>query len=69
MPQTPKTSVKLLALNTIDQLPDEATWDDVMYRIYVRKKIEDGLQDVEDSKTISTSEVRKQFGLPLSGFR
>lgn len=64
MPQAPKTSVKLLALNTIDQLPDEATWDDVMYRIYVRKKIEDGLQDVEDSKTMSTSEVRKRFGLP-----
>ncbi len=28
----------------IDQLPDNATWDDLMHNIYVREVIEKGLE-------------------------
>jgi hypothetical protein len=38
--------------------------DDVMYRLYVRQKIETGLKDVELGRTLPVSEVRKRFGLP-----
>ena len=47
-----------------DNLPDSATWDDVMYRIYVRQAIEAGVKDSDQGRTIDVKEVRKRFGLP-----
>ncbi len=32
------------AQRIIQKLPDEASWDDVMYEIYVRKKIDAGIK-------------------------
>ncbi|MDB4766125.1 hypothetical protein OAG71_00410 [bacterium] len=60
---TPDQSVKAKVSETIATLPDDATWDDVMYRLYVREKIEAGLKDVKNGNTVSVSEVRKRFGL------
>ena len=59
--------VKTSACEAIEQLPDGATWDDVMYRIYVRQKIEAGLRDVDNGDTLTTAEVRERFGLPDAG--
>ena len=47
----------------LQTLPVDATWEDVMDRIYVRQKIENGLSDVAEGKTLSVAEVRKRFGL------
>ena len=58
------SNIKAKVNETIASLPDDATWDDVMYRLYVRQKIEAGLKDVEDGNTLPVSEVRKRFGLP-----
>lgn len=64
MPQNPITDIKESARKLIDSLPPSATWDDVMYRIYVRQSIESGLKDVERGNTTNVGEVRKKFGLP-----
>ena len=63
MPNSKQTDVKTAAREAIDQLPDDATWDDVMYRLYVRQKIDAGLRDVENGRTVTTTEVRRRFGL------
>ena len=47
----------------IDQLPAEATWEDLMERIYVRQAIEQGLSDSEQGKLQSVQEIRKKYGL------
>ncbi len=47
----------------LDTLPEEATWDDLMYKIYIRQAIEKGLKDSREGKTLSTDEVRTKFGL------
>jgi len=52
------------ALRLIDSLPEDATWDDLMYRIYVRKKIEAGLADSEANRVTPVDDLRKEFGLP-----
>jgi len=36
-------SIKKQAYRLLDTLPDSATWEDLMYRIYVRQAIEAGL--------------------------
>ena len=48
----------------IDQLPPNATWDDLMHEIYVREAIESGLADSEAGLTKSVAEVRAKYGLP-----
>jgi len=55
--------IKSKVNETIRSLPDDASWNDVMYRIYVTQKIERGLKDVKEGDTVSLAEVRKRFGL------
>jgi predicted transcriptional regulator len=56
-------SIKSQALKLLNNLPDHATWKDVMYRIYVRQAVEAGIQDSDAGRTIDVKEVRKRFGL------
>jgi predicted transcriptional regulator len=55
--------IKAEARRLIDQLPDDATWDDLMYEIYVRQAIDAGLADVEAGRVIPHEEVRSRLGL------
>lgn len=57
------TNLKDQARRLVDDLPEGATWDDLMYRIYVRQTIEAGLKDSEAGRTVDVSEVRARFGL------
>jgi predicted transcriptional regulator len=54
-------TVKEEAKKLIDNLPDEITWDDLMYEIYVRQKIEKGLKDIEEGKTVSFEEAKRRL--------
>lgn len=54
-------SAKKEAVNMIRKLPDEANWDDIMYEIYIRKKIEQGLKAADQGKLVSHQEVKKRF--------
>lgn len=47
----------------IDQLPADATWEDLMEQIYVRQAIEQGLSDSDQGKLQSVQEIRKKYGL------
>jgi predicted transcriptional regulator len=51
------------ARDLIRDIPDDATWDDVMYRIYVRQAIEAGIRDSDSGRTIDVEQVRARFGL------
>jgi predicted transcriptional regulator len=47
----------------IEQMPPEATWDDLMHEIYVREAIERGLADSNAGRTKDVKEVRAKYGL------
>ncbi|MFK5986950.1 MAG: hypothetical protein QM479_16200 [Pseudomonadota bacterium] len=47
----------------IDQLPMNATWDDLLNEIYVREVIEKGLDDSKSGKTKDVQEIRNKYGL------
>jgi len=49
------------AKKILDKLPDEASWDDLMYEIYVSKKIEQGIKDADEGKVISNEEAKKRL--------
>lgn len=64
MPGTQTKDIKSAARQLVDSLPDDATWDDVMYRVYVRQAIDAGRQDAAEGRLVDVAEVRRQFGLP-----
>ena len=45
----------------LEQLPDDASLDDIQYQIYVRQKIQRGLQDVEAGRVVSQEQVEQQI--------
>lgn len=55
--QTAKQSAKQL----IEQIPDQASWDDIMYELYVKQKIEKGLQAAQEGRTVSHEEAKKRL--------
>lgn len=52
----PKEEAKKL----IDNMPDKATWDDIMYQFYVKKKIINGLDAAESGNVLSHDDVKKR---------
>jgi predicted transcriptional regulator len=52
------TNLKQEAHRLIEQLPENATWDDLMYESYVRQAIDAGLADSEAGRTPDVKEVR-----------
>ena len=55
------TTVKDAAKEIVESLPDDATWEDLMYELYVKKKIDNGLDDVREGRTLSHEDVKKRF--------
>ena len=50
------------AIKLISRLPEEVSWDDIMYRIYVKRKIDEGLKAAEEGRSVSREEVKELFG-------
>ena len=59
----PTSNVKEEARRLAERLPDDATWEDVQYEIYVRQAIEAGLKDSREGRTVPLAEARRRFGL------
>lgn len=57
-------NIKEEARRLIENLPDHATWADLMYQIYVRTSIEAGLADSEADRVTEVEKVTEEFGLP-----
>ena len=56
-----KGSIKKAAARLVRQLPDSAGWDDLMYEIFVRQKVEAGLADLDGGRKHSHASIRKEF--------
>ena len=57
-------NIKEEARKLVENLPDDSTWEDLMYQIYVRESIESGLADSEAGRVTDVEDIRKEFGLP-----
>ena len=62
--QAVTSSIKNEARRIVNQLPETASWEDLIYRIYVRQSIEAGLKDADEDRVEPVEEVRRSFGLP-----
>jgi hypothetical protein len=64
MQPTPPLPIRDQALELVQSLPIDASWDELMYRIYVRQAIERGIEDSNANRVVDVDELRRQFGLP-----
>lgn len=56
-----RSIVKEEAIDLIRNLPDHATWDDIMYEFYVKKKLASALKAADEGRVVSHEEVKKRF--------
>ena len=54
-------TVKQAAQQLIEQVSDQASWDDNMYELYVKQKLEKGLKAVTDGRIVSQEEAKKRL--------
>lgn len=54
-------AVKESAKQVVERMPSDCTWDDLMYELYVRQKIDQGLNDLEKGRVVSHDEVRRMM--------
>lgn len=54
---TAKEEVKKI----LEKLPDDASFEDIQYHIYVREKIDRGLDEVAKGRVISQEEVERRM--------
>ncbi len=54
-------TVKEHLKHMIDYIPDQASFDDVMYELCVIQKIEKGLQAADEGRTLSHEEAKKRL--------
>lgn len=51
-------TAKQAAKQIIDHLPEQASWDDIMYELYVKQKIGKGLNAIKQGHTVSHEEAK-----------
>lgn len=54
---TAKTEVRKI----LDHLPDDASFEDIQYHIYVCQKVERGRKDIEEGRVISQEEMEQRM--------
>jgi predicted transcriptional regulator len=56
--------VKEQAQRLLEALPDDATWEDLQYAIYIHRAVEAGQADIDAGRVYTPEEVRQKFKLP-----
>jgi hypothetical protein len=56
------SSTKQAAINLIESLPDNCTWDDIQYHLFVRRSVERGLKDIDEDRVIPVEEMERRIG-------
>ncbi len=54
-------TVKQIVHDIAEHLPEEASFDDAMYALYVRQKLEEGLHDLDEGRTYTQEEVEQHL--------
>ena len=54
-------TIKEQVCQLVEQLPENASWEDLRYEIDVRRKTADGLKDGDEGRVVSHEEVNRRF--------
>ena len=54
-------TVKQSAIKAIQDLPENSSYEDIMEKLFFMEKVESGLKEIEEGKTISHEDVKKRL--------
>ncbi len=54
-------TTKQIAIQTIEQLPDDATWEEIQERIRFVAGVRTGLRELDEGKGIPHDQVKEEF--------
>ena len=49
------------ARKLLDKIPETATWDDIMYEFYVKKKLTVALKAAQEGRVVSHEKAKKRL--------
>lgn len=53
-------TLKAQVLEVVSSLPDDCTMDDIRYHLYLRRRMEEGLDAIEAGEGLTTDQVRER---------
>lgn len=59
--EVPMFNAKAEVGKLLEKLPDNASFDDIQYHIYVRQKLERGMADIEEGRVVDDAEVERRL--------
>ena len=54
-------TAKEAAREVLERLSDQVTWNDIMYELYVKQKLETGLADIEAGRTVPHQQLKAEI--------
>lgn len=58
-----KQEIKQTAHRLIDDLPDDTSWEKLLYTLQIRYDIDAGLAESEANQVVGSAELRRQLGI------
>ncbi len=52
---------KQVFLDAIQSMPDDATFEDIEYHLYVRARVEEGLRAADEGRVVPHEEVKRRM--------
>lgn len=59
--EVPMFNAKAEVEKLLEKLPENASFDDIQYHIYVRQKLERGLADLDEGRVVEDAEVERRL--------
>lgn len=56
-----KNKIKESVIDLLDKLPADTNYEDIIAEIYFKKQVEEGIEQLENGKSLSNEEVKKRF--------
>lgn len=56
-----RMTTKKTALKMIERMPDDVSLESIMYELYFRQRVDRGLRELDEGKTISQKEVKRSL--------
>jgi predicted transcriptional regulator len=56
-----ETVVKEEVIELIEKMPDDCTVEDILYELYLKQKVDKGLQDIQEGRVVEHEEVKQRM--------
>lgn len=63
-----RTVVKEEVIQLIEKMPDDCTVEDILYELYLKQKVDKGLQDIKEGRVVKHEEVEQRMSKWSRGF-